>query len=392
MQSGERFLPLDTGQARLHLRKAGLFSGKSEDGLNECERAFVAAQIERHVDHAGPLAGHKVGPFRTTSDYRVLVTSQCRPPEAKKGATPYTDRFFSEMFADQTPYVLGWLKCARESLLASDFRPGQLFVLAGPSNCGKSLFQSIVSEWLGGRAAKPYRYFVGETAFNADLAAAEHLLIEDENASTDIRTRRNFGGRIKEFAVCKELSIHAKGRQAVTLPTFRRMTLSVNNEPENLMILPPLDASLEDKISLFKCSPATLSESREENWERFTRELPGLAWSLEHWRIPEAMKCPRFGVKAWHHPELADALSDLSPERRLLNLLDQVLFKTDGEPWTGTSEELEGKLRQSAFGFAADRLLYFPGAAGTYLGRLVKTERVLKTQERGRVRWTVRAP
>lgn len=394
MKLADRYLLLDTAQARLHLRKAGLFSGRVDDGLNECERAFIAAQIDRHIDYAGALAGCPIGPMMTDAGFRILVTTGARLPESKRGAAENLDKYFSELFGDEQSVVaLAWLKVARESLIAGDFRPGQLLVLAGPSGCGKSLFQALVTAWLGGRSAKPYRYFIGDTPFNADLASAEHLMIEDENASTDIRTRRNFGGRIKEFCVCKELSIHAKGRQALTLPTFRRITLSVNDEPENLMILPPLDVSLSDKITLLRCRPAELSSDRAKNWKALAGELPALAWRLERWSIPHALRCSRFGVKAWHHPDLLDALSDLSPEARLLNIIDQTLFeKANPTPWTGTSEALEMELRQTKFGFAVERLLYFPGAAGTYLGRLSKNGRIQKGIRSGKTHWTIATP
>ena len=35
----------------------------------------------------------------------------------------------------------------------------------------------------GGRAARPYQFMSGLTSFNSDLFEAEHLMIEDEQAS-----------------------------------------------------------------------------------------------------------------------------------------------------------------------------------------------------------------
>lgn len=389
-----RFLPLDASCAKLHLRRSGLSKDAFDSsGLNELERAMIVAQLERHVDYSGPLAGHKLGIFSTTADMRVLVTTEARPPVAKRGKHDHLERLLSELFKDQVEVAMSWLKVARESQLAGDFRPGQLLVLAGPPGCGKSLFQSLVTEWLGGRVAKPFRYFIGETPFNGDLAGAEHLMIEDENASTDIRRRRDFGGRIKEYCASRDMNIHPKGRQAMTLPTFRRLTLSVNDEPENLMILPPLDDSLADKITLLKCSAATIGSDRDKTWRTLTGELAALAWTLERWSIPHRLRCSRYGVKAWQHPELFEALSDLSPERRLMDLIDQCLFETgDFGELHFSSEELESKLRQTSFGFSVERLLHFPGACGTYLARLVKTGRVRKSMVRGRNRWLISAP
>lgn len=395
-----RFLCLDKTNALIHIRAAVPDFDPDEwiGALTAKERALYVAQVERTVDYAGPLAGHRAGPFMTASGARVLVTSAPRPEVFQKSEAkahcPKLEKFLFELFGpEQLISVLGWLKMARASLLAGDFRPGQLVVLAGPSNCGKSLFQALVTELFGGRSGKPYRYMIGETSFNADLAAAEHLLIEDENASVDIRARRKFGAAIKEFTVCTELSVHAKGRQAVTLPTFKRLTLSVNHEPENLMILPPLDSSLMDKIMLFKCSPATLSEDRKENWDLLTNELPGFSAYLASIRIPKNLRCARFGIVAYHNTELLELLHAVNPEARLLALIDEVL-QPKQYPWEGSAEQLERELRSSAFCFAVEKLLYFSSACGTYLARLALRfpNRFAPSKSKGKTTWRIGEP
>jgi hypothetical protein len=100
------------------------------------------------------------------------------------------------------------------------------------------------------------------------------------------------------------------------------------------------------------------------------------------------MRHPRYGMKTWHHPELLVALDALAPETRLLSLIEEVLF-TDHEnelgsghvvtrsrtkaSWEGTAEELERLLRDHpVFGYEAQKLLNWPTACGTYLGRLAK--------------------
>lgn len=400
-----RFLNLDSRNVKLHLQRGGFEVDRELDtGMKAGDNALVVTQIDRFVDYAGPLSGHKTGLFTAAGGRRVLVTSETEPVKpAKKAHAPFLEQFIGELFGDQSHFALYWLKLAWTSLVKSDFRPGQLCVLAGPSNCGKSFFQVMVTELLGGRSGKPYRYMIGETSFNSDLAAAEHLVIEDENASSDIRSRRTFGAAIKDFTVNTQMSVHAKGREAITLPTFKRVTLSVNDEPENLMILPPLDNSILDKVMLFKCTPAKLSEEREENLSLMRRDLPGLAAMLKELRIPPRWKCPRFGVRAYHNPELLELLADISPESRLLSLIDEVLFKRrtgeshedfrerTAEGWRGTAVELEKELRSSAFTFAVEKLLYFSSACGVYLSRLAQKfpDRFEQRRNNGRTGWQI---
>lgn len=408
-----RFLCLRTNEARLHLRDAGLFAGEplEKERLNGLERALLTSMQDCAVDYAGPLAGHRRGPFLTSSGLRVLVTSEAaacvwQVPKSTKDF-PRLRKFLSQLFgSEQLPYVLAWLKYAGNSLRLGDFRPGQVLALAGPSGCGKSLFQCLITEFLGGRSARPYRYMVGLTAFNSELAAAEHLVIEDEHASTDIRARRHFGASLKDFTVNSEMSIHAKGREARALRTFKRVSLSVNHEPENLMILPPLDESLIDKIMLLRCWPATIGEDRLEVWSSLSSELPALRAHLYRWRVPRSMKEPRFGVVSYHNPELLSLLADISPETRLCNLIDQVLTTSDfcervadGKEvyigkWSGSAEALEVRLLSSQFNFAVQKLLYFTSACGVYLARLAARypERFSSEKRAGKTVWTIKAP
>ena len=75
----------------------------------------------------------------------------------------------------------------------------------------------------------------GATEFNGELFGCEHLMIEDDIGSTDFRARRNFGTRIKEFTVNEVQSCHAKNRQAINLKPFWRLSITLNEEPENLL-------------------------------------------------------------------------------------------------------------------------------------------------------------
>jgi hypothetical protein len=279
---------------------------------------------------------------------------------------------------------------------AARLRPAPVMAIAGPRNSGKSLLQNLFTVILGGRVAKPYRYMSGHTDFNGELFGAEHLMVEDEAPSTDLRSRRALGAHIKAFTVNETQSCHVKNRQALTLAPFWRVSISVNDEPENLMILPPIsdseNDSLGDKIILLRANlaempmPTETLEQRERFWQILVSELPAFLHFLLEWELPQGIRHPRYGMKTWHHPELLLALDALAPETRLLSLIDEVLF-TDHEKdrghfvtgskkadsWEGTAEELETLLRHhQAFGYEAQKLFSWPTACGTYLGRLAK--------------------
>lgn len=390
-----------------------------EEGLNsKCEKGAYVSEIDARlnsiqhelcVTYPGPLAGYRAGVYEICGNL-VLVTSSPKLIEPKPGPWPNLGKVMENLFVDgerdQRAYVLGWLKVAYEALRAQRRRPGQALVLAGEKDCGKSLLQNLFTPILGGRAAKPYRYMSGNTDFNSELIGAEHLMIEDEVASTDIRARRHFGARIKDFTVNEVQSCHPKNRPAMSLTPFWRVSMSVNCEPENLMILPPLDESLSDKIILLKVQkhdmpmPTGTDEERKLFWNALISELPGFLSDLCRWDIPKELRSERFGVTHFHHPELLESIEGLAPETRLLSLIDDVVFGGSNEVikvvppsrWSGTAEQLQNLLMESSMRDQARALLLdWPFATGTYLGRLAKKrpERVQKERKGDDRIWTI---
>lgn len=396
----DKFMRLSTSELRLHLRRAGLTDEKAIGELNEVENALAVSHIDRAVDYAGPLAGHNAGTFETSDGRKILVTNSPRLPSPKRGKWPTLKTFFEELLHGEQDYLFAWLQCSYRSLARGDLKPGQCLVLAGDAGCGKSLCQQFITDCFGGRSAKPYRYMTGGTTFNGDLARAEHWCIEDEHGSTDIRLRNKFGTAIKDVCANLTLSIHDKGRTAITLPTWRRLSVSVNRENENLQIVPPLNASLADKVTLLDCDRADLGNDTPKTVAACRAELPAfLWWLLNEFEIPKRERCPRYGVKSYHSQKLFEVLVDMSPEHRLLSLIDEVHFasitdKRELSPLAGSTEQIERSLRASAFCFAVEKLLYFSSACGVYLQRLALShpDRVSVQRAHQKSFWTIKAP
>ena len=157
------------------------------------------------------------------------------------------------------------------------------------------------------------------------------------------------------------------------------MLIALNDEPEALLVLPPITEDITDKITLFKCHkrplpmPAHTLDEREAFFSKLREEMPGmLAW-LESWTIPEALREERCGVRAFHHPAILAALHELSPEGQLVALIDTAAAAgVLSLPWTGTAAELKSVLCGSApTARDAEKLLGgWHAAAGSYLARL----------------------
>jgi hypothetical protein len=294
------------------------------------DAALKHLQTKNCVKYAGSLAGYNAG-MHTLLGNQILVTESAILPVPSKGDWPLIISILENLLGEeQLPYLLGWLKISLQSRYDGHHRSAQAIVFAGPRGCGKSFVQNhIITPLFGGRVGKPYNWMAGNTNFNADLAEAEHQMVEDEVGDTTMKTRRKLGSQLKLVTVNEVQRIEGKYQQGIALPPWWRLTLSINDEPENLSVLPPMDESLEDKITLFLCEqkpmphPTTTDRERKEFREKVANELPHFAhYLIEDFSIRQDLECSRFGVTHFHNPELLARLNQLSPEMSLLELID----------------------------------------------------------------------
>lgn len=362
------------------LRRNGYFTNyKLADGLSYLESETLRIIQERNVHYAGPLGGFKPG-FYTIHTSRILVT---RGPESvmpKEGPCPLLTDFFDELLGKQRGVLYGWIKTALASLAdGPPWRPGQLLCLAGQPKCGKSVCQSLITPLLGGRVSRPYEYLAKGTNFNADIYGAEHGLIGDENHATDNKSRRNFGAAIKKLVVEPCHYIHAKGKTPITLTPFVRLTLSLNDHPSALLVLPSLDSDVKDKIILLRANAVNF-EKRIKRFGSFAAwldaargEMPAFAWKLRRWSIPDSLADTRYGVVSFHDPDLVCEVDDLSDEERLLALVDTYIFTHVGPDFfEGTSTQLEADLSKAIGPHAALHMAKYAGRFGHLVAILLK--------------------
>ena len=310
---------------------------------------------------------------------------------------------FQTLFGDeQLDYLYSWLHMSVRSLDNRTHSPGQAIAIAGKRGCGKSLCQQLITQVLGGRCARPYQYMCGETPFNSDIFTAEHLMVEDEASCTDKRARQKFGSQIKNIVANIDQRLHGKGKDALILRPLWRLSITTNDDDENLMVLPPLEEGLEDKIMLFKANfailpmPAGTPEEKTKFWDGLMAEMPAFMYHLrEEYAVPEEIEDPRYGVRHYHNPAILKALNALSPEMHMLMLIESHLIDNDTF-WEGTQSDLTTQLTASDSGcsFEDRNLLKWATAAGTYLGRLLEhmPDRVEKHRGSTDTTWKVRSP
>ena len=347
---------------------------------SQTDIALRFVQENKFVRYVGPLAGYNSGHYRINNE-PVLVTTSPILIEPKPGEYPIITKILENLFGEQQlAYFLAWLKIALVTLQSGERRKGQAIFLCGQHDCGKSFLQNyIITPLLGGRVAFPYKYLNGDTHFNAELFGAEHLCLDDDVPFTDAKARRRFGTYIKSVTASDCTPCFTKYQTPVTLSPFWRLTVSTNDEAENLMIIPVLDESLVDKVMLFETAkhpmpmPTATDAERETFRLAIAAELPAFAEALLRFPIPEAIQHARFGVASYLNPHILELVSEIQPENKLMELIDQEIFGMGGvDPWEGTATRLESALRCGSLREQVTRLLYSNNMCGILLNRLAR--------------------
>ncbi|HEV2804770.1 MAG TPA: hypothetical protein VGW57_07565 [Chthoniobacterales bacterium] len=396
------FVPTDRRGTRDYLISLG-FSGRRGEGKGQAvaDALLVRIQTEHHVAYVGALAGYHAG-LRVMNGRQILVTDSPKFVKPQPGDFPLLLAVLTNLLGnEQLLYLYSWLKVALDTFSSGHWQPHQVLALFGPVGAGKNLLRQIITAILGGRVARPHNFMSGRTAFNLDVFGAETLAIEDEQGKTDIRSRREFAQRIKDIAVNQDQRCEAKHCDAGMLVPLWRMIISGNDDPERLLVMPPLDDDVADKIMLFKVTkhrmPMSTSSPSERAafWAAIEKELPMLVHFITSWNVPADLRSDRYGVTHYHNPELAKQLAKSLPELSLLEMINVELFgRSDRALWTGSAMELEGLLQgqDSCCRVQATKLLTSSQTTGRYLGRLAKDmpERVTSKERTGQTIWIIR--
>ncbi|MCC5840460.1 MAG: hypothetical protein JJT96_10060 [Opitutales bacterium] len=354
-------------QLRRWLKQQGIrdfADRKAGEVVSPLEVELIDAETDRRVFYAGPLAGYREGVHEMDAA-RILVTRSPRLLDPRPGEWPTLAAWFKALLCapddevDQRPYFHGWMRQTLESLYAGWWSRGLFLALAGEAGSGKSLMTEIVRIGTGGRVAKPYRYMIGQDNFNEEMFESVLQLIDDENADTSIRARRQFAAQIKQIVANSEARCRGMHQKAMTLKPVWRLLAAVNLEPDNLMVLPPVDDDIADKMMLLRVYSGFEYPRREAEkralFERMVSELPSYVhWLLHEWEIPEYLS-GRFGITHFHHPDVLEVLDETSPFERLGRLIDAAILVRAPE-WRGTAADLERVLKAEDNGLLrADR-------------------------------------
>ncbi len=368
-------------------------------------------QEERRVDFAmSNLAGYAAGVY-SVSGASMLVKKSPKLITPAPGDWSFLEKLIDRLLGggatslSQVTLFHCWMKLAMDR----EQQSGLALILAGPRNCGKSLLQHLViTPLLGCRNADPGPHMFGDTDFNAELFGSEHLQMEDPAPKRGF-SRETFAEKIKGIVANNTHRFHPKGRDAVTLAPKWHLTISVNDDPETMRIIPDLRDDVTDKFILLRVQRPydgdgfNLPTVPERPFFRslIAKQLPAYAAFLRDLEIPKEYAFGRLGLVPWQNPTLAGELFTASPSGKLLSLIDETkLWEAsirDGLPsGAGSYAEIRGELERHLTQGDEAKAFFKHQQIEKLLGKLkesnpdrVKHVRFTSGPEKGRFYWQI---
>lgn len=350
----------DEGAIRGHLTVTRNVSQKvGKDGKSQLSKAIQYIHDYGDVNGAAPvwasppgivdMNGEKV---LNTSANNIMKPASGKSIWGKDGQFPWLSEFLDTLFSspEQLEYFLAWLTHYYRCAFDLKPRSGQHVFLVGGVGVGKTfLTRGVVGALVGG-FAESKEYLMGKDQFGSELFSKGLWTIDDGSIATNPATHRTFSEMIKRMAANKSFRYHAKFRIPTIVDWLGRIMITCNADENSIRIIPDLDISILDKISIFrtvKSRPKGYFPAPEEMGKILQRELPWLArWLLDH-VIPEHLLGEsRFGVKPYHEASVVKRAQQSSDNAAFTEILEDwrreyfEISNLKADFWEGSSVQL----------------------------------------------------
>ncbi len=323
---------------------------RDDEALSEMDRVLMHVVEHRAIDGmmAG-LAGYPAGLYTFPNGEKIIITRSPHPVKPVKGDWSLVREIIEGRLnmklddekngIDQTEYWHLYVRGILRSLMYG--KPGSwtqrmMLVLAGPTDCGKSRLQKMITWLLGGREAPAKAYLTGQDQFNSNMLISEHLKNEElENVSKKLDDRLKFSEAVKAVVANEGTTARLMRTDPTTIYPFWVLTLSLNSDPDKMRPFPPLTPDFCEKVLMFLCRQVPMPWLTNSDDEKAAfnaavqAQLPGYVhWLLHEFEPrPELLlgnngKPARYGVRDFQHPTLAMELFDDTPAAELLMLID----------------------------------------------------------------------
>jgi hypothetical protein len=352
---GGRFQSLGREDMRLWL--------KSKHGLNACvprgescsevDHALRMVQENKRIICAAPVVLKPTGLIRVNGQ-AVLNVSTVQVIEPAPGPVSWGEGFpwlaaFLDSFLEpkeQLEFLLAGLKRFYETGWRRNLLPGQVTFLCGEREQGKNLYSNVIVSKMVGGHVDAADYLTGQTKFSGSFFEMPLWTMDDVTPLADAAKHRHYTALLKKMVANRIFSADEKFKKVQTVEWCGRIIVTTNLDPESIRILPALDVSNQDKVSLFRVRTMD-RKFPADVVEIITGELPYLARWLLDWKMPEhVLGSVRYGVKSYIEESLlaeARQSSDTAQFEELLGAFLKQLPEGTKE-WVGTSTDLMAQL------------------------------------------------
>lgn len=255
----------------------------------------------------------------------------------------YAPRDYSDLDPDkQLEWFLAWLGYFYRNSYVERPCAGQALVVAGPADKGKSfLAMQVIGKLMGG-FYDAAQVLINNLPWTNDMAAHPIIGIDDDLVGLGWQAQQKFTTKVKGLVAKPTMHYNGKHMATGQVPWYGRFIITCNTDQESLGILPSMESTTRDKISLLRSSrtKGPIFATRAENEVVCTRELPHFARWLQHAATPEwcdnGGKAVRFGTIAVQHPTMLSASGQRGLTPVVFELLRSLIKQTsqgykDGE-------------------------------------------------------------
>ena len=233
----------------------------------------------------------------------------------------WIDNFFYSPF--QKVLWISWLHHFYKNSFDGTPRAGQCMFVAGGSNKGKTLMNHRLLGGMMGGHSDIASYVTGDDNFNENLFEVGLGTVDDQLASSDRRSHLRYTALLKKLVANNVLSMRAMFKGSVDIDWCGRLSVTMNEDPESMRMLPDLDINNRDKVVILRCSPQPINFLADVE-RTIQQELTYFCRYIYDFCIPkECAGSPRFGVKSYIDPHLRGESDYSSVTYATVEMLDE---------------------------------------------------------------------
>jgi hypothetical protein len=328
-------------ESRLKVEKQVSMRKDKATQLSTLDRAMQHIRSYNRIGACGPFLFLKPGPIMLEGT-KIINTCQTVPlsPSVEEGIYgpdgnfAFVSSFFTGFMEKGIPFdvLMAWIKHFYSNSLAFRQSAGQVLVIAGEVNIGKTFFSNVLMSRLMGGSFNAEKMFFEDEDFTGYALTRPMWCVDDctriLKSFSNNREKDEFTARLKNFVSVGNWKFNEKYQKACSVTSFPRAILTINPDPESIQTMPAMDQNNRDKVILLKArgkefTTKLFASTHEENQAMLEKELPFFANWLLRTEFPNAVPDTRFGMVSWHDPELLQISEANSNEEDLRALLEK---------------------------------------------------------------------